>query len=66
METIETEIIGGSEKSKDNLLCEGLSLSSRILLFDLVTNIKSELLSTAPGGLLMLRRQLSSRQEYIR
>ena len=60
METIETEIIGGSEKSEDNLLCEGLSLSSRILLFDLVTNIKSELLSTAPGGLLMLRRQLSS------
>ena len=62
METIETEIIGGSEKSKDNLLSEGLSLSSRILLFDLdlVTNIKSALLSTAPGGLLMLRRQLST------
>ena len=47
METIETEIIGGSEKSKDNLLSEGLSLSSRILLFDLVTNIKSELLRKA-------------------
>ena len=62
METKETEIIGGSEKSKDNLLSVRVWVcpAGSFLLLDLVTNIKSELLSTARGGLLMLRRQLSS------